>query len=247
LLIARQPDSERPRPDPDQPAHDQALESPLWAMTGLQRRERPLGARLDPALESRSSALEVPPRLRFSRNPFWWCSLASAVVCYLLLHWTVHFSAALEPSAFAARMLFAFWLDQTTSAQIHRGLLALLLAQLSFSAAYTCLACTLVVYGIRAVRDFKPQSTDLHTRFRQLTVFGLWGLLLSSWVGAVLSVVHFGQATVGHPLRATLLSLASACACASFVTLAGFLVFALIYVPRARFPSQRAPERIPAE
>jgi hypothetical protein len=56
-----------------------------------------------------------------------------------------------------------------------------------FVVTFEFMACTLVVYAVRALRNYQPHKENVHDWFRRLTIYGLWfalaGGLCESWAG----------------------------------------------------------------
>jgi uncharacterized protein (DUF2235 family) len=187
-----------PQPDAESIAHDQALVSPLWALTGLQRRRQPLAADEHESLRVRRGRkeLDIEPRLTFPRLAFfWWSYLASALSYVLLVLNTRSVAPApLSPLQLAELGMTAVALPESERSQHADHLSAAYGSNALFSVAFGALACTVVVYAIRSLRDYKPRSERTHALFRCWTMYGLWAAIGGGVLESLLGCIYFSQA-----------------------------------------------------
>jgi hypothetical protein len=120
---------------------------------------------------------------------------------------------------------------------------SLFAANAAFVVAFEFLACTLVVYAVRALRDYQPHKEKLHDRFRRLTIWGLWLALAGGVAESVVGHVVFRQPTAAWGLA--LLGVASAVRWLGISALLGFWLFALAKSSRKAGAGEVAPA--PAE
>jgi len=209
-----------PKPDASAIAHDQALVSPLWALTGLQRRPPPEAADEHESLRTRRGReeLELEPRLRFPRLTFFWASYLASALSYVLLVLNTRSigPTPLSPLQLAQRGLSALILPETERSQHVQQLGAAYGSNALFAVCFGFLACTLVVYAIRSLRDYKPRSVRTHDLFRCWTMFGLWAAIGGGVLESVVGYLYFSHAELSvagapvfgaHSICAAVLSL----------------------------------------
>lgn len=238
-------------PQPLSIAHDQALVSPLWALTGLQRRMPPTAAEQHESLRLRIDRpdLDVEQRLRFPRMKFFNRSLAACIITFavLALNARVFVPALLTPFDLAVRCANALLTRTAPALPSEYGFGWLFAANAAFVLAFEFLACTLVVFGVRALRRYHPGNVKLHDGFRRLTLFGLWVALAGGWLESWFGYAFFSQPKAAWGVAQTsyglLLGLTSA---ARWIGVCALLYFWLFAVAIRSFGRGRAGEVAPA-
>jgi uncharacterized protein (DUF2235 family) len=189
-------------------AHDQALVSPLWALTGLRRR-KDVPAR--GALLSKPSAPAHGASLL--KHAWLWWSTAATLIAWALASWLTPgdqgvielWPVSIEALAHNAAALAQFQLDPTPMrlAYAHRVLLALL-ADCAFIAAYTCLLCTLTVHAVRSLQQFMPSTNGVHTALAWLTLWPLRLIILFDLAENALTLAYVQSTAASSALAAAL-------------------------------------------